>query len=894
MIVCSECYKDIPDDSFICVDCGALNEEAHREVVEGFAIDLKDQGNTALKSGDYETAEITFQSLVRIMPGDSEASDLLKKSSESLGTINRAMRNARKFLDEKRYDDSKSELQKILDINYHHREARELLSETELLQERFNALFEKGKRLLDENRYSEALREFERAKSITYDNSGVTEFIVNARNQQQVWQADLHKLRNLVRSGDFKATAAHGKKLLDRRPFDEEVSEAVKNAEDAMRTLSENRKTADSALADKKWDRAVDAFDAILKITPEDEDVRKAREKAASEAVREKTLRTKVIAVSAAVIILATVIIIFASIYFSNRGSLQRGIELLEQGRPESALSQFESAGHMFVSTDELESYKKKARFRILLQEAHGLRLSGELENAASVYAKAAEMMPGQGGVGEYVRLVEILKELEKAQSHVLDGSRNYYKTIAGLQKGLGDLGEIENLPDAKEAADSTVKRINELRKSWIARIERDVEDGYFIRAAMGLAEMKKVFPDDERTAEVNRKTRDGWFKLARNFRDQGNWDRAKEEYDKMTMYFPEDVELGRERRHLSVDRNCREARRLLEKGELVRAWEKVSEASRDVFDYSEMVSDVAELRGEVMTAREARFEKLLSEAGELVKRAYDNDAAGLYVKAENMVKEALLLMPGDDRATSLLERVVALKSTPAGMVYVPAGKCIIGYNLDKLDADWYPYEGPLHQASTGAYYIDVFPVTNLEYRKFLDANPDAEVPSHWKDGTIPEGEEKFPVVNVDLAMARAYAAWAGKRLPTEIEWEKAARGPEGFKYPWGNELKDNAAATGDGLKPVGSYPEGASPWGCHDMAGNVWEWTDTAIYLYPGSERKIAPEHEGAFVIKGGCHTTRPGDLRCSMRRCVKPDGPDAKRPTLGFRCVRDIRKQD
>jgi len=194
-------------------------------------------------------------------------------------------------------------------------------------------------------------------------------------------------------------------------------------------------------------------------------------------------------------------------------------------------------------------------------------------------------------------------------------------------------------------------------------------------------------------------------------------------------------------------------------------------------------------------------------------------------------------------------------------MVKIPAGEFFYGEDQEKIETD--------------EYYIDLTPVTNVEYKNFVDATGHDQ-PSHWRKGTYPEGKADHPVVEVNWFSATAYAEWAGKRLPTNEEWEKAARGTDGRTWPWGNEWSiENANVFSGDTTPIGHYsPQGDSPYGCQDMAGNVWEW------------------------IGGG----QPSQLRAPLRGGDWLDGPDEaqtfhirmhtprrKNPFVGFRCVTD-----
>jgi formylglycine-generating enzyme required for sulfatase activity len=177
-------------------------------------------------------------------------------------------------------------------------------------------------------------------------------------------------------------------------------------------------------------------------------------------------------------------------------------------------------------------------------------------------------------------------------------------------------------------------------------------------------------------------------------------------------------------------------------------------------------------------------------------------------------------------------------------MVRVPAGPFLMGVP----DADFLaePHEKPCREVTLSAYWIDVYPVTNARYRRFLsDGGYDRSefwTPLGWawrsRSGvTAPlmwaeagwDGPDQ-PVAGVSWFEADAYARWAGRRLPTDAEWEKAARGTDGRRYPWGDDWPVATLANFDGAvgrtTPVGLYPDGVSPYGCHDMAGNVNNWT--------------------------------------------------------------------
>ena len=218
----------------------------------------------------------------------------------------------------------------------------------------------------------------------------------------------------------------------------------------------------------------------------------------------------------------------------------------------------------------------------------------------------------------------------------------------------------------------------------------------------------------------------------------------------------------------------------------------------------------------------------------------------------------------------------------PIGMSSVLGGEFMMGRD----DAGASDYEKPAHLVSLKPFFIDRYEVTNEQYAKYVRQtryNP----PPHWRDGAYAVGEANFPVVNVTWRDALNYCGWAGKRLPTEEEWEHAARGAENRFYPYGNEWKprfSNARETGlEKPQNVGSYPDGVSLSGLFDMAGNVAEWTASEYQPYSGS--KAAPD-PGNRVIRGGAFNTYAREQTATDRRF---DKPHRSYDFIGFRCAKN-----
>lgn len=247
---------------------------------------------------------------------------------------------------------------------------------------------------------------------------------------------------------------------------------------------------------------------------------------------------------------------------------------------------------------------------------------------------------------------------------------------------------------------------------------------------------------------------------------------------------------------------------------------------------------------------------------------------------------------------------------TPAGstaqpqddMVAIPAGPFTMGSTDGPVD------ERPQHRFTLAAFRIDRYPVTNARFALFLNAvgpfnrqgerlfdadDPDARIHHDGGRWVSDKGYQQHPVVEVSWAGARDYCAWRGKRLPTEAEWEKAARGPEPRKYPWGNAPPDETRAQFNArfneTAPVDRFPAGASPYAVQDMAGNTWEWVSSAYRPYPYSagDGREDPASGPVRATRGGGHDSGPHEITTTQRGRNLSRNPRAGHHNIGFRCA-------
>jgi formylglycine-generating enzyme required for sulfatase activity len=262
-------------------------------------------------------------------------------------------------------------------------------------------------------------------------------------------------------------------------------------------------------------------------------------------------------------------------------------------------------------------------------------------------------------------------------------------------------------------------------------------------------------------------------------------------------------------------------------------------------------------------------------------------DRAGLSEEARvTKVNEQLRAMQ-EQETSRLLQRGAA---TPDGMLLIPGGEFMMGAE------DIAPDTRPMHRLMVGSFWLDRYKVTNGDYRRCVDGG--GCLPPKERRAFDDAERTRHPVVNVTWTQARNYCHWKGKRLPTEAEWEKAARGTDARRYPWGNATDPNllrakngeTGIQGNGTEAVGSQPGNASPYGIFDMVGSVSEWVKD---WYSEDFYQVSPTHDPQGPVRGSFRVLRGGELsERPLEHHVSIRGWDEMTywgPTLGFRCALD-----
>jgi iron(II)-dependent oxidoreductase len=276
------------------------------------------------------------------------------------------------------------------------------------------------------------------------------------------------------------------------------------------------------------------------------------------------------------------------------------------------------------------------------------------------------------------------------------------------------------------------------------------------------------------------------------------------------------------------------------------------------------------------------------------------------YPYKSTLGKRVNLLMRG---RTAIMVCVVATgftiptaASADQEMITIPDGPFQMGSNEDEAD------EHPAHTVSLAGFLIDRLPVSNAQMARFLNAvglrnkrnerlydDQDSDARIHRRGGKwiADSGYEDHPAAEASWFGARDYCAWRGARLPTEAEWEKAARGTDARRYPWGNDVPDPSraryAASWNATVPADTHPRGASPYGMLEAAGNVWEWVSSAYWPYPwrADDGRENLEADLVRVTRGGGHDSPASEITTTQRGRLLSRNPKAGHHNIGFRCA-------
>jgi formylglycine-generating enzyme required for sulfatase activity len=618
----------------------------------------------------------------------------------------------------------------------------------------------------------------------------------------------------------------------------------------------------------------------------------------ADEYVKRKRRRGALARAVAGAVVVFVLLPFGAGVYFArgNSARMAEARDALARGDPEAAEAAAAEAGPFWVGERRLDALRREIAFRRALAPVERARDERRYEDALAALRSVRDAHR------------DMAAEVSAVEADLLLAS---HLDAGGKAESEGDLARAVSLYEhARRAAPARAEEPDRRIAAIRARLEREVADaeagGDLERQVEAYRRMNAVFGGKEQALEAKVLAFDLQRLLAEGDAacERRDYERALGAYYKASEAARK---LGRQDAASEVEEKTRAARRLgqfqsyFNKGQAAEAKGKLDDALQAYRSALTWIdkgdsgrAQLVQQRIEATEKRRAR-EGVDAEAARLWQEAVQalqqsrTDAAAAALEALRQVK------PDDER----VERAIAFAREVTDMVYVPAGEFRMGSALGTAGAD--RDEMPERRLALPAYFVDRFETRNRSYMAFIEATGERR-PEQWtldrgagKPKGFPPEQADHPVVNVSWEEASRFAAWAKKRLPSEEEWEKAARGPDGRAYPWGD-AADGARPNIDAkissrisiqTRPGGTSAGDASPYGCADMGGNVSEWTASPYAPYPGAEAGGGDYDGEKRVIRGGSWRYGAAYARCANRDRSKPGERYAE---TGFRCVKDI----
>ena len=579
------------------------------------------------------------------------------------------------------------------------------------------------------------------------------------------------------------------------------------------------------------------------------------------------------------------------------------GRQLKKQKQYEAAAEKFQKAMEEAPEDSVWQNAARQEMPSTLAEWASQCTKEGDYKKALSLYKRIENNYPGSA---------ESSLAANKKPAVLYNKAWALWKANGSPSAALSLFQEIVSDYGDTEWADKAEEQIP---SAYLARAEKKHEQGSLEQALKDVTKVQEAWPESGIAGDAANLEATLLGKLYKRARSQGNTDRASDYFARLVRNHPKTpwaVRAARRKLGLKPESDRDPYTSATARG-------KINEAKKHVsnFEFKKAVNKIESVlqyaRADSSFAATA-LQKLPEWEYRWALHTYGSDEEKSAIKKLKDVQKTYGFTNWDEKARTALDRI---NNAPKGMVYVPEGRFRMGTTRDQirqllkphfdkemlagnqftrlLKINGFDSELPRHVAETHAFYVDKTEVTNKEYKEFIKETGH-EAPQHWENGSYPEDRANYPVANVSLADARAYAEWAGKKIPTEVQWEKAARGTDARLYPWGDvfdpSLCRHMKKEDAGAVAVGSSPPGASPYGSLDMIGNVMEWTRSRLQPYEGNELENSQYEEDLRVLKGGAWyriELAPIPSRAASRYPAEPGG---KKLSRGFRCIQPIKQ--
>jgi formylglycine-generating enzyme required for sulfatase activity len=637
--------------------------------------------------------------------------------------------------------------------------------------------------------------------------------------------------------------------------------------------------------------------------------------------LRQKRARGRMVVVAAGVTVL-TVIVVVATVgamAYSNSQAQRQVVALVLEAQasedPDERWQLFvqareELAGLGELGTDEEQkaALADQIRWGCLEAEALGELHAGRTEEARQMLVDRADDVPARAEEDYQVLLQDVARRQALRTGEVAERARRWPEAVVAYQQALKggpsrpDGGQLADVASEARVGLGRIRvaltRLTEqaLLEAQASLLPAD-EQAYAAHAKM----LHELFGEDSGAREaladlaLRRLRQEGEALFL-----AGDLDQAREVFLRARRAVSGDrdaeADISAWLQRISSRQDLEGVIRTARAAERDERWEEARRFYQRALGLSPSPQQAADLeRGVARCTQELEAASLHQRRGELLQTAAGHLRAADSPRAQETLEELLAL--GDDaQARSLL----TFARQVDGMAFVPGGSFLMG----SPDGVGRPNEAPQRRVELGAFFIDRTEVTHESYAVFLAEVAGVAPPPHWTvavpqpDGSVVTTYRPsladYPVVNVSWSQARRYAEWRGGRLPSEAQWEKAARGEDGRSYPWGEGTSVDAhvAVPPNRLRevqtaPVGSHRGDVSPFGVYDMAGNVNEWTADVYQPYPGAPDDSSYPTDRRRVLRGGAHLYPYSDARCAYRDGAREDYLSAE---VGLRVVVEV----
>ncbi len=619
---------------------------------------------------------------------------------------------------------------------------------------------------------------------------------------------------------------------------------------------------------------------------------------------RVKRFDPKILALTAALLVAVVAIAFF---WWNGRqksqfrqGVLDRITQSREAGRYDNALGVIDQNLSGSPSNDferrlanlreEISGQKEQMERQVeaLIERARGLEADGEILTNGKTDA-----------MGAYMSILNLNPDHPEASEASARIKQDQLAQVDSLEEGgqsLEALGILTNLYKAAPGDREIRRRLQDVRAglkerqsaALIAKIDERYARQNYSAAVAPLKELGQIDPGSDYVSRMKRTLLDELNKQAQDAVGRRRYNEAEAAYRSALQLDPNNKDLDEALRGLkeqrlraSIERSVSELERAVRANNL--------KDQRRLADKLLGLDPGNQVANSAMARVNTEISKLSREAEEQRELGQFQEAAALYKRIYDI--------DGDEQIRALWKKFESW-TPPPGMVFIPAGEFKMGSNAPRPSA-------PVHTVSVSNFFIDKYEITNREYKTFVDANPqwapgridaryhDGNYLAHWESGAPKPDDLNRPVTYVSWHAAKAFAQWRGKRLPTEAEWEKAARGAtRNLKFWWGN-YSDAKQAVYEFYPekkpaPVGSFP--ANAYGLFEILGNVNEWVEDAYSesFYSATRDALDPvnrDDRGTRVFRGGSFQSMGRDLAVFLR--FHNDSRLCHR-TLGFRCVK------